>query len=190
MKDPSKIKTGIEGTRNEILDLLNERDMSIKEISEEVGKDGSTIYRHIKKLKEADYVRSYKDENGKNIYSRQAHTIFIDPQHIDFEDKLPIIMNWTLDIEKEDLKIMDILGYENECSDDFSDKICEFYSELDNLLYEKVKDRDFELENADIMILLRTKLLAYLLIINKDDKFNEKYEEIFSKFEKECELDF
>ncbi len=183
VKDPDKIKIGLENTRSDILNILKEDDYTIKEIAEELDKDRSTIYRHIKKLEDADYVKYKKTEDGKKKYSRVAHTIFLDVEYLDFEQKLDVVMGWQLDFKKEDLVRMGELGYKNEKSEKFIDEIYSFLTSLDKRVKERAEHHGKDIRKTDFTIIFRAKLLAYLILCCKDPEFKERAKDIFSKFE-------
>ncbi len=189
IEDPETIKIGIEETRSKILSFLKEDDLTIKDISNKLDKDKSTIYRHVKKLEEHDFVGTIEDD-GKRRYTRKAHTYYIDPEYIDFEDKLSVIINWHLDFNSEDLNFMDELGYGNDGSDDLLEDISWFLTNLDKRLENKIDDNDINIDKKDTMTLMRTKLLAYLLLIYNDEEVNDYFENIFTNFNKNVDLDF
>jgi len=188
IEDPKTIKIGIEETRNKILSILKRDDFSIKEIANKLDKDKSTIYRHVKKLEKHDFVVAIEDD-GKRRYTRKAHTYYIDPEYINFEDKLSVIINWHLDFNSKDLNFMEELGYENDRSDDLLKNIGSFLTSLDKRLEDKIDD-DIDIKKTDTMTLMRTKLLAYLLFIYNDEDVNDYFEDIFSNFNKNVDLDF
>jgi DNA-binding transcriptional ArsR family regulator len=45
--DPKIIKVGIEDTRRKILALLRFNDLAVSQIAQVIGKDESTVYRHV-----------------------------------------------------------------------------------------------------------------------------------------------
>lgn len=189
IKEPSRIKIGIEDTRSKILDILKEEELTIKKIAERLDKDASTIYRHIKKLEDADFVKKVEDDGETNRYSRTAHTIFLDLNYLDFDEKLDVILDWHPDFELDDLVKMDKLGYKNDRSEELFEEIQSFFTELDNKLKEKGCEIDEKIQNNDTMLLMRTKLLAYILFCFQDDYCKENYNRIFSKFEDKSELE-
>ncbi len=81
INDPQVIKTAFERTRNQILQILKIREMSIEEISDFLKKDKSTIYRHIKKLEKMGLIHAVKKEKGKKntitLYGRTAKTFIV-----------------------------------------------------------------------------------------------------------------
>lgn len=190
IKEPHKIRVGIEETKNKILDILKNNDMTIKEIADELNKAESTIYRHMKKLEEEDYVGVKEDQNGKNRYYRKTHTIYIDPQYMNFEEKLSIIINWHLNFELQDLEYMDKLGYKNKVSEDLLNDINKFLTELDGRIDKIIDPENLDIEKTDTMTLMRAKLLTYLFTIYNNDDLKEELENVFSRFDKEVEIDF
>ena len=94
VSDPKAIKIGIEETRRTILSYLKIRPMAVSEIAEAIGKDQSTIYRHIEKLLDSNYVQVHGERKvhhiPEKIYSRTASIFLLSPEK---------------DIEKESLMI-------------------------------------------------------------------------------------
>ena len=185
VKDPEKIKIGIEKTRSDILNILKKDDYTIKEIAEKLDKDKSTIYRHIKKLEDADYVKYKNTDDGKKKYYRVAHTIFLDLEYLDFEHKLDVILDWQHDFKKEDLVRMDELGYKNERSEEFIDEIYTFLTKLDKEVKEKIEPNREDIKKNDYTIIFRAKILAYMILCCKNPEIKERAKNIFSKFEKD-----
>jgi len=81
--DSKTIKVGIEETRRNILSMLRIKPMTVAELADALSKDQSTIYRHIEKLKEHDYVEvsgeQRKHHIPEKIYSRTAKTFLLSP---------------------------------------------------------------------------------------------------------------
>ena len=79
--DPRVIKIVMEETRSAILQALKLKSMSIEDLSFLLGKDNSTIYRHIKKLEYAGLVLTTKKEKRKKgytaLYERTAKNFII-----------------------------------------------------------------------------------------------------------------
>jgi len=82
--DPEKIKIIIEETRSKILNLLRFRDMTISELASILNKDISTVFRHIKKLERAGFVKVTGERRLHNvpekIYGRTARTFILAPE--------------------------------------------------------------------------------------------------------------
>ena len=79
--DPEVIKLMLEDTRRQILRLLRNREMTISQLSEILGKTPQTIYHHIEKLKEAGLVEVKRTEMKGNLvekyYGRTADVFYI-----------------------------------------------------------------------------------------------------------------
>ncbi|WP_456369043.1 ArsR family transcriptional regulator [Thermococcus sp.] len=79
--DPEVIKLILEDTRRKILALLRNREMTISQLSEILGKTPQTIYHHIEKLKEAGLVEVKRTEMKGNLvekyYGRTADAFYI-----------------------------------------------------------------------------------------------------------------
>ncbi|AFK21986.1 winged helix-turn-helix domain-containing protein [Pyrococcus sp. ST04] len=79
--DPEVIKIMLEDTRRKILQLLRNKEMTISQLSEILGKTPQTIYHHIEKLKEAGLVEVKRTEMKGNLvekyYGRTADVFYI-----------------------------------------------------------------------------------------------------------------
>lgn len=79
--DPEVIKLMLEDTRRKILQLLRNKEMTISQLSEILGKTPQTIYHHIEKLKEAGLVEVRRTEMKGNLvekyYGRTADAFYI-----------------------------------------------------------------------------------------------------------------
>lgn len=75
--DPAAVKAISDPTRFSILKLLRQRPMTIKELSNILSKDRTTVYRHIKALEAARLVEEIDDVGGEKVYSRTARMFLI-----------------------------------------------------------------------------------------------------------------
>ncbi|MBC7093972.1 winged helix-turn-helix domain-containing protein [Thermococcus sp.] len=79
--DPEVIKIMLEDTRRQILRLLRNREMTISQLSEILGKTPQTVYHHIEKLKEVGLVEVKRTEMKGNLvekyYGRTADAFYI-----------------------------------------------------------------------------------------------------------------
>nr|WP_206203853.1 transcriptional regulator [Thermococcus sp. 21S9] len=66
-----------EETRFKILQLLRQRPMTIWELSMAIGRDRTTIYRHIKALEKAGFVEELGTEGNEKLYGRTARLFLI-----------------------------------------------------------------------------------------------------------------
>ncbi len=121
INDPETIKMILEDTRRRILHLLREKEMTISQLSEILGKTPQTIYHHIEKLKEAGLVEVKRTEMKGNLvekyYGRTADAFYINLYLGDKElryfarsrlrTKLEILKALGYDVENDLLDLMD-----------------------------------------------------------------------------------
>ncbi len=109
--DPEIIKLMLEDTRRKILALLRNREMTISQLSEILGKTPQTVYHHIEKLKEAGLVEVKRTEMKGNLvekyYGRTADAFYINLYLGD--EELRYLARSRL---KTKLDIFKALGYE------------------------------------------------------------------------------
>jgi len=109
--DPEVIKLMLEDTRRKILALLRNREMTISQLSEILGKTPQTIYHHIEKLKEAGLVEVKRTEMKGNLvekyYGRTADAFYINLYLGD--EELHYFVRSKL---KTKLEVFKALGYE------------------------------------------------------------------------------
>lgn len=74
---PEKVKILSEDTRFKILKLLRQGPMTVWELSMALGKDRTTIYRHIKALENAGFVEELGSEGNEKLYGRTARLFLI-----------------------------------------------------------------------------------------------------------------
>ncbi|WP_297469080.1 winged helix-turn-helix domain-containing protein [Thermococcus sp.] len=74
---PERVKILSDETRFKILQLLRQRPMTIWELSMALGKDRTTIYRHIKALEKAGFVEELGSEGNEKLYGRTARLFLI-----------------------------------------------------------------------------------------------------------------
>lgn len=190
VKDPQKIKVGIEETRSKILTELGTEGTSVKELADEIDRDPSTIYRHIHLLEDAGYVERCMEEEtelDERLYRKAAGIFLMAPKKLAFEElsesDVSPTLNWD-DEEKirETLERLKILGFENDMSDelvsDISDYIQKIYSELNQIIHD-----DVDLAPLSYPDLLMLKIMIYLIRIRNDEEFEREGDRIFSDFE-------
>lgn len=179
IRDPDKIRICIETTRNKILSLLNVEDMTISQLSEALSKDQSTVYRHVKKLEKHDFVTvcGEKKEHHipEKIYGRTADMFLMISQSNDIEDDYED--RWRKESMEKTLRILDKIGYENDCSDDLVDDINKFFFQFGS------KTADYFEKNEDIgeidtFTLRIVEMLLLLLEVRNDEKLKKLKKEI------------
>jgi len=161
--DPDKIKIIIEDTRTKILRLLKFRDMTISELASILNKDVSTIFRHIKKLEAAGFVKVTGERKIHNvpekIYGRTVKTIFLAPETYAKDEAIKKMNKKRVEILVDTLQS---LGYEVK---DF-DSLFELLIHLDEL---SIKDIEKLEKDIDWGILRKLALLLVLLKISDED---------------------
>jgi len=75
--EPETVKVLSEETRFKILQLLRMRPMTINELSEALGRERTTVYRHIKTLEKAGLVEELESHGNERVYSRSARIFLI-----------------------------------------------------------------------------------------------------------------
>ena len=124
--DPEVIKLMLEDTRRQILKLLRNREMTISQLSDILGKTPQTVYHHIEKLKEVSLVEVKRTEMKGNLvekyYGRTADVFYINLYLGD--EELRYLARSKL---KTKLDIFKALGYkfDEEQLLDIMDKITE-----------------------------------------------------------------
>ncbi len=171
--DPDKIKIIIEDTRTKILRLLKFRDMTISELASILNKDVSTIFRHIKKLENAGFVKVTGERKIHNvpekIYGRTIKTIFLAPETYAKDEAIKKMNKKRVEILVDTLNS---LGYEVKDVDSLFDLLIH----LDEL---SIKDIEKLEKDVDWGILRKLALVLVLLKISNEDL--EKLREIVKK---------
>lgn len=75
--EPERVRVLSDDTRFKILQLLRQRPMTIKELSDALERDRTTIYRHIKILEKAGLVEELDNLGNERVYSRTARLFLI-----------------------------------------------------------------------------------------------------------------
>ncbi|WP_297519724.1 transcriptional regulator [Thermococcus sp.] len=75
--EPEVVKVLSEETRFKILQLLRLGPMTINELTHALGRDRTTVYRHIKALQRVGLVEELESHGNEKIYSRSARLFLI-----------------------------------------------------------------------------------------------------------------
>ncbi len=152
-EDSETLKIGLEKTRKQILDLLKVKNMTISQISEALDKDQSTVYRHVKKLKEANFVevKGEKKEHHvpERIYGRTADVFLMSPEPISSQNTSAVGVKWSENKVDELMKALESMDYDiidEELIKDLSDHLQEIDKEINEELSESLEgniDMDF-----------------------------------------------
>ncbi|AJC71328.1 ArsR family transcriptional regulator [Thermococcus guaymasensis DSM 11113] len=153
--DPEVIKLMLEDTRRKILALLRNREMTISQLSEILGKTPQTVYHHIEKLKEAGLVEVKRTEMKGNLvekyYGRTADAFYINLYLGD--EELRYLARSRL---KTKLDIFKALGYEFDDEEllDVMDKLLEKEHEFKTEISKEIETNEEALKdfsNEDII---------------------------------------
>ena len=110
--EPETVKVLSEETRFKILQLLRMQPMTITELSEAIGKDRTTIYRHIKVLEKAGLVEEIETQGNERVYSRSAKLFLI---KADPDESVEQFRQAYLQVEAEKLvQILEKAGFKIE----------------------------------------------------------------------------
>lgn len=185
-EDSETLKVGLEKTRSQIIELLRVKDMTISQISEALNKDQSTIYRHVKKLEEAGFIRvkGEKKEHHipERIYGRTAEIFLMSPEPIDSEVSSRLGIQWG---EKDIQKFVDFLeeiGYEidkKEKLNELGESLQELDREINNELTSTIEGET----EIDYFSLIQIKFLASIIKIENEEKVGKYIKDILSEFE-------
>lgn len=178
IKDIDAIKVGVEKTRSKIVALLKIKDMTISQLAEALERDQSTIYRHIKKLEEYDFLEVTGERKlhhiPEKLYGRTAAVFLFSPFIDEVEDAFFGIPKWEIESSGwvvETLKTLDI--YDGS-SQDLLDELSYIFT----ILSKRTEDRLFESENnirdMSYTRLLRLAFVLFLLELDMDDELKER----------------
>ncbi|NPA47071.1 MAG: ArsR family transcriptional regulator [Thermococci archaeon] len=165
INDPEIIKLILEDTRRRILHLLREKEMTISQLSEILGKTPQTIYHHIEKLKEAGLVEVKRTEMKGNLiekyYGRTADAFYINLYLGDEE-----LRYFARSRLKTKLDILRAIGYNvNNDLLDLMDRILEKEHVYKTEISKKIEENEDKLRgfsNEDIIHTIEWLTLAKL----------------------------
>ena len=159
--EPSVVKTLSEPTRFSILKLLRQRPMSINELSEALGRDRTTIYRHVKILEKAGLVEEIEEAGNEKIYSRTARMFLI---KVSPDESIETFRQSYLQIEAE--RLVDILeksGFEIRDQEKLKTLAREVLNEIEirsQPIIKRISDANVELTEVELFHLLN--MLVFL----------------------------
>ncbi|MFP3871752.1 MAG: ArsR/SmtB family transcription factor [Candidatus Aenigmatarchaeota archaeon] len=181
------LKIGLEETRKKILDILKVKDMTISQLAEALGKDQSTIYRHVKKLEEAGFIEVTSERKEyhipEKIYGRTAEVFLLAPEPMDKNKPSGLGLEWKKERIKRCLGILEKAGFECEEKSEVADKLIKLFGKVDEEVTMDMGESLSDPEDADFFSLILAKFLAEIIKIENDETMNEKLKEIASEFE-------
>ncbi|MHA1227070.1 MAG: winged helix-turn-helix transcriptional regulator [Candidatus Hodarchaeales archaeon] len=113
IRDPEKVQIIVEKSRWEIWNLLRkEGRMSADVLAEKVGKNISTIYRHLKKLSQAGFVKEHDVQRGHQKYITKEYSAeMTDAFFILSEEAESLIANQPGEISYLENSVPTIISY-------------------------------------------------------------------------------
>lgn len=187
IKDTGRIKTLLEDTRRSILSLLKIDDMAISQIADALGKDRTTIYRHVKKLEEEGFVE-VKGERilhhiPERVYGRTADLFLPLPKSLEPTDYSKGNLEWDKEITSDILKSLNKMGYKNECSEEIIEEIEKTFNELDEDINDLFSENKDEIGDITFFGLLRLKFLIILIEMINNSKLDKRINKILNQIE-------
>ena len=180
VNDPKLIKVITESTRSKILSLLRINNLSISQLSELIGKDQSTIYRHIKKLESSGIVVPVGERKVHHIpevvYGRVAKTYIIVPE-IE-SDRPSTVVYYKRETIKNVMSILEAMGYSIDSPRVVSRDLYRFSKELDLMSVEdwkKIEKKNIKMDNRTF---INTVIVLSLLKINSNPVLKDYMEEL------------
>ncbi len=180
LNDPEIVKVATESTRRKILSLLRVNDLSISQISQILGKDQSTVYRHIKKLEAHGLIKVAGERKVHHIpealYGRVAKTYIIIPE-IDRNEHNSIVY-YKRGTAKEAMNAIKAMGYRIDNERIFSRDFFRFLDALDKATADEWKKIEKKNINMDNRTFINTFLLLAMLKINENPDLKDYMEEL------------
>ena len=182
LEDPETIKIAIDPTRRKILELLRLNNLTVAQVASTLGKDQSTIYRHVEKLVKADMIQQSGERKEHHIpekvYSRTAKIFFLAPG-IGALSKEDVLVKHRKEMYEKSARLLEKMGYsETEITEAASR---ELHTEIEAIVQSKIKElgSDSELD-FNALWWLRTAITVIELQKNKNLKeLASKYAESF-----------
>ncbi len=171
--DPERIKIIIEETRSKILHLLRFRDMTISELASILNKDISTIFRHIKKLEKAGFVRVTGERKLHNvpekIYGRTARTFLLAPESYKKDEMIKKFSRRRMETV---LIALESLGYKIKNKKELEDLLLE----LEEIPLKEIENLKMDLDWGALR-----RLMNIILFLKIDDEKLKKIREMVEK---------
>jgi len=169
--DPEAFKLLGEETRKKIIFLLRVKELTVSQISAELGVTPQAIYHHIKKLEAAGLVEVTREERIDHIiesYYQATAECFI--------CSIGSLSKETVKVDMLDvLKGLNKIGFKIESSDEIASKLADFETRM--LKYKgakKLKDAIIKLEkDMDFMTLEIVKYYADIMLMS-DEEFAKR----------------
>jgi DNA-binding transcriptional ArsR family regulator len=185
VSDPKIIKIGIEDTRRKILALLRFNDLAVSQIAEVIGRDESTAYRHVEKLKAAGYIRATGQRTvhhiPERIYGRTAKVFLLSPDDFGRAEASKVLDKERRSQVEAAVRILSKAGYAHQEAERAVEQLSDAFHATDLLTFKMFKEVDDE-ALADQGKIVRARLLALLLIIRDDEKLAAMFSRALAGF--------
>ncbi len=159
--EPEKVKVLSEETRFKILQLLRDRPMTINELSDAIGKDRTTIYRHVKMLEAAGLVEELEIHGNERVYGRVARIFLI---KADPDERIEEFRQAYLQVEAEKLvQILEKAGFRIEDRETLKKLAKEVLNEIElnsQPIIKRISQADVDLTEIELFHLLN--MLVFL----------------------------
>lgn len=182
LDDPKKIKLAIDPTRRKILELLRLNDLTVSQMASTLGKDQSTIYRHVEKLLKADFIRQTGERKEHHIpekvYGRTARVFLFAPGADTLSDS-EVIAQHRREMHHKTFGQMKKMGYEP--TDKTEKASIELFTEINKVVQARFKDLGPD-DDMDFESLRRLRTAIMIIEMQKNSKIRklaEKYADSF-----------
>lgn len=187
IRDPEILNLTLEPTRSGILCLLSEGDMTVAELSERLDKHPSTVYRHIKKLQDHDFVyvsgSKWKSHSSEYIYGRTAKLFLPACRFLNGNGNNDMKFLWSEEQTGKVLEYIEQMGYINRMPD-INKKVYDLFCEMDSLCCEKLEKLKYG-DDMTYLDCLALKKILFLLSIVHDPEIMSKVESILKRIEED-----
>ena len=173
LEDPEVIKIAIDKTRRKILELLRLNDLTVAQMASILGKDQSTIYRHVEKLVKADIIQQSGERKEHHIpekvYSRTAKIFFLAPG-IGALSKEDVLVKHRKEMYEKTARLLEKMGYSaNDATEAVSR---EMYTEIEAIVQSKIKELGQDTE-LDFNTLWRIRTAITIIELQRNEKLKE-----------------
>ena len=183
VKDKQKIKTMVSKTKRNILGLLSEKNLTCEKLADMLGKHKSSIYRHIKELRENNLVEVKEEEkvdHGKRkIYGKTADLFIPLPGSLEAPRSSDVSIKWNEETTDKVLTILSKIGFES--NSDLTKDLIDFFDEMNDLSSNLFKNNE-DLNDLDLFSIMKLKQLILFAEIQNNSEIKKKWEEICKKF--------
>jgi DNA-binding transcriptional ArsR family regulator len=177
VRDPKAIVIGMEKNRREILKLLRFNDLTVSQIAEILGKDESTIYRHIKKLEGVGLVSAVGERKRyhipEKVYGRSSNLYIFAMDEKAPEKEMKIKKEYDRERIHNLLQQLKNLGYVLKDEEAVSNALLTLFELLRQDWNEKLENKPLDLE-----MYRRLFTINLILKAEKDERIREIIREI------------